>query len=739
MSRWHCLPAELYALVENTPATVLLETSRPSETEADRSSFSRLFTAPLRVLIVNEPSDLPNLFAEIESAVALGHYAAGFFSYECGPFFEPTTARSRPGQSLPSPEKLHESKGTGFSPYISHLESTRALAPEGSLSSAYSPTFPTPPLAWFGIYDRCYLFDHRKGGFLGGDPPGFEQLRASSPTQHPAPPPQIETTLALTEQQYAQRIAAIHEWIRAGDVYQLNFTVPMQLHAPGSSAALYQWLRSRQPVPCGAFLHCQPDRRILSFSPELFFHLDESNQNELVPTRRITTRPMKGTAPRGRTTLEDRNLTDWLQTDKKNRSENVMIVDLLRNDLGRLCAYGSVHAESLFAVERYPTLLQMTSTVSGDLRPGIDFQQIFRALFPCGSITGAPKVRAMQLIDALEDHPRGVYTGAIGFFSKHQSVFNVAIRTIALDGDTGTMGIGSGVVIDSDPAAEFRECLLKAEFLTRPPSPPPESFSLVETLFWNGEFPLIELHLDRLEDSAHYFAFPCDRGSAKAALLDYAKNFIKIPGGPGLASETWEMSASQSGASKKQAPLGQPGAPSMRLLPGASVPSHESQSASPPRKVRLLLTHDGNLQIESELLPTPTIVNSTKPLRVRFATQRTDPGDPMYFHKTTHRPLYAAEFKAAVEAGFDDVLFLNQRGEVTEAAIHNLFIEKDGDLITPPVESGLLPGVHRLHLLQKRPSTIERVLYPEDLRQADAIYLSNAVRGLRPAVIDWEG
>jgi para-aminobenzoate synthetase/4-amino-4-deoxychorismate lyase len=610
--------------------------------------LTRLFTAPLRVVVANGSAELPRLFAQVETAVAAGLFAAGFFTYECGSFFEPTAAMrpSRPGQ----------------------------------------------PLAWFGIYDRPWLFDHRTGAFLDGDPPGLTQL-SSGAAEEPATELPLDCALALTEPQYAERIAAIHELIRAGDIYQLNFTVPLRVHAAGSPAALYRRLRSRQPVDYGAFLHWQPNRRILSFSPELFFRLEDHRLEYQGATRRITTRPMKGTAPRGRTTREDRELAEWLRNDPKNRSENVMIVDLLRNDLGRLCTFGSVCAENLFAVERYPTLWQMTSTVTGELRPEIGFHQIFRALFPCGSITGAPKVRAMQLLAKLEDQPRGVYTGAIGFFSKERTVFNVAIRTLELDGQSGeldgergTMGVGSGIVIDSNPAEEFRECLLKAEFLTRSPNSFPNSFFLIETLLWRHEFPLIELHLDRLEDSAHYFAFPCDRAEVKAALLTRASAF----------------------PDKK------------------------------PRKVRLLLDHQGNLHIGDEVLP-ESAINANAPLgRVCIASQRTDPQDPMLYHKTTHRPLYVEALKAATQAGFDDVLFLNSRGEVTEGAINNIFVEKDGRWFTPPIECGLLAGVHRRHLLETQPNAEERVLYPQDLRQADAVYLSNAVRGLRPVAIDWE-
>ncbi|MGA2852071.1 MAG: aminodeoxychorismate synthase component I [Terracidiphilus sp.] len=640
MNRWHSPPAELYALVEHTPASVLLESASLSRlkqdaaTVAEESTYTRLFLDPVRTCIASQLSELPQLFAEIESAIAAGSYAAGYFTYECGAFFEPT--------------------------------------------SALRPTPPGQPLAWFGIYDRAHRFDHRTGHFIDGDPPGLSTFRADPRLDNPPSAPQIASTFSITQDQFAQRIAAIHQLIRSGDVYQLNFTLPLRLQASGSSAALYQHLRARQPAPYCAFLHTLPNRRILSFSPELFFRLE----NE--PTaRQITTKPMKGTAPRGRTTAEDATRAGWLRNDPKNRSENVMIVDLLRNDLGRICTFGTVRTSNLFSVERYPTLLQMTSTITGELRPDVDFQQIFRALFPCGSITGAPKVRAMQLLATLEDQPRGVYTGAIGFFSRERTVFSVAIRTLELNGSEGKMGVGSGIVIDSDPTEEFRECTLKAEFLTRSAQSLPEGFSLIETILWSNGYPLLELHLDRLEDSARYFAFPFDRASIQATLQAHAN---------------------------------------------ASSP-HTSGSS---RKVRLLLHSDGTFHITDDLLQDPL-----PPAHIRIAAQRIDPSDPMYFHKTTHRPLYAETLKAATQAGYDDVIFLNLRGEVTEGAIHNVFIEKGGRLFTPPVECGLLPGVHRRLILETQPGATEKVLYPDDLRLADKIYLSNAVRGLRLAAIDY--
>jgi para-aminobenzoate synthetase/4-amino-4-deoxychorismate lyase len=640
MKRRLSLPAEIYALVEQTPATVLLDgASKPY------SKTKRIFTTPERIWAAWQPQEIPALFREIESAVAAGLCAAGFFAYECGSAFEPKARQlaSREGQ----------------------------------------------PLAWFGIYERSYAFDHETGEFVDGEPPELEKFRAraADAIERNGPPAEIEAEFALSESEYAQRIAAIHELIRAGDVYQLNFTAPFRFTARSSMAALYAGLRARQPVDYGAFLHWEQGRFIQSFSPELFFRIEQNGENG-GQGRRIVTRPMKGTAPRGRTTQEDRGISKWLRNDPKNRSENVMIVDLLRNDLGRVAQTGTVRAERLFDVERHPTLWQMTSTVTAELRPEVGFHEIFRALFPSGSVTGAPKVRAMKLLAELEEGPRGVYTGAIGFFSPQETAFNVAIRTLELEygrGNeiVGTMGGGSGIVIDSDPAAEYRECLLKAEFLTRSAARLPEQFSMVETMLWNGAYSLLDLHLDRLADSADYFGFAWDRAAIRTALEHRAQQFAD----------------------------------------------------SSPRRVRLLLDREGNIEIGDQLLPESS--DPKPPARVRIAAERTDPADAMLYHKTTHRPLYAPAFELAASEGFDDVLFLNLRGEVTEGAISNIFIEKDGRWSTPPIESGLLGGVYRRHLLSTRPDIEERALTLDDLRHADAVYLTNAVRGLRHATILW--
>jgi para-aminobenzoate synthetase / 4-amino-4-deoxychorismate lyase len=636
MERRYCLPAAVYTLVDRTPGTVLLEGrgSRGGQFGSrGEEPWTRLFMTPLRVCTAESPNQIPALFEEIERAVRAGLWAAGFFAYECGGYFEPKS---------------------GVGPVR-----------DGTL-------------AWFGIYEDCLLYDPEIDGFSGGPPADFGDLSSTSASDNSpglAAATRIAAEFALSLSEYAARIHTIQDWIRAGDVYQLNFTAPWRVRAEGSGADLYGRLRSRQPADYGAFLHWKDDRKILCFSPELFFRIERTGG-----VRRIVTRPMKGTAPRGRTAGEDLERAEWLRSDPKNRSENVMIVDLVRNDLGRLARFGTVRTEELFAVERYPTLWQMTSTVTAELRTEVGFEQIFGSLFPCGSVTGAPKVRAMQLISAIEQAPRGVYTGAVGFFSQDKTVFNVAIRTLSFNGRQGTLGTGGGIVIDSDASAEYRECLLKAKFLT---TQPPD-FSLVETLLWDGGFPLIELHLDRLTDSARYFDYPCQADRTREALESYARGF----------------------------------------------------SDRAPRKVRLLLDWHGALAISDETIGRR---REEQPIgRVRIHPARTDPEDPMLFHKTTHRPLYAEAFAQASRDGLDDVLFLNQRGELTEGAIHNVFLEIRNRWLTPPVASGLLAGVYRRHLLETQAGIEECVLYEQDLRESNAVYLSNAVRGLRRVRIEPE-
>lgn len=619
MKRTHSLPATVSALVDRVPGSVLLECASPRT-----SGWTRLFVSPLRTLTASTAAELESLLAELQTATAQGLSAAGFLSYEAGACFEPKA---------------------------------NLVAPAAG-----------QPLAWFGIYPKSYTFDPATGDFPEGKPAELEALGKIAEREVFS----VSTGLATSAEAYAQKIAAIHDWIRSGDVYQLNYTVPLDVRVEGNLGALYRELIRRQPVRYGALVHWQPGRRILSLSPELFFRVEECDGQ-----RTITAQPMKGTAARGRTTAEDAAQAEWLRNDEKNRAENLMIVDLLRNDLGRLARFGSVRAQELFAVERHPTLWQMTSTVTAELAPETRAAELLRALFPCGSITGAPKVRAMQLLAELEARPRGVYTGSIGYLEGNRAEFNVAIRTLEFDGNHGQMGIGSGVVIDSDARAEYDECRLKARFLV---DPAPE-FELIETLLWQPGYPRLALHLDRLCDSAAYFDFPCARAEVEATLLEYARE---------LARNT-------------------------------------------PHKVRLLLRQNGAMELSSE----PLAAENTEPVGVLVAAERTSSADRFLLHKTTQRAFYTQAFARAQRQGCGEVLFCNERGELTEGAISNVFLEKDGRWWTPPVSCGLLAGVERRQLLRTRPEAGERVLTLDDLRAADAVWLTNAVRGVRRAKLVW--
>jgi len=495
------------------------------------------------------------------------------------------------------------------------------------------------PLAWFGLYANCAILGGRA---LPADDACIEVARPR---------------LAISREKYCHKIEEIRQLIEAGEVYQVNFTTRVGFQIDCSAWELFCVLCRRHPVPYAAFLN-MGDEQIVSLSPELFFHIEN---------RRITVRPMKGTAPRGRTLEEDITAGEALRVDEKNRAENVMIVDLMRNDLGRICRTGSVKTTRLFDVERYPSVWQMTSTVEGELTSGCKIESIVRALFPSGSVTGAPKIRAMEHIAHLESSPRGAYTGAIGFFAPQRSFFNVAIRTVTLRGRLGTMGVGGGITHGSSALAEWEECQWKAAFLTE--SEP--EFRILETTLWDGEYRFLEAHLARMKDSAEYFGFRFDGLKIREALQDQAAQF-----------------------------------------------------PSAPQRVRITLAQDGALEIEHRDYVDERFG------RVRISNRRTSSSDRFLFHKTTNRRLYDEESVAARKAGFDDALFFNERGELTEGAIHNVFVVKDGVWKTPPVSCGLLPGTARAQILREQPSAREAVLTLDDLLHADEIYLCNSVRGI---------
>ena len=474
-----------------------------------------------------------------------------------------------------------------------------------------------------------------------------------------------DAVLTLDAASHAAKVDQIRRWISEGDCYQVNLTFPVDFTAYGHPLALYARLRARQPVRYGAFV-LTPEATILSFSPELFFERHGC---------RVVTRPMKGTAQRGATPEADARNRAALLASSKERAENVMIVDLLRNDLGRLAAPGGVNVEALCAIEAYPTLWQMVSTISADL-PDAPLRDIFRALFPCGSITGAPKIRAMARIAEMESGPRGLYTGALGWVAPGGDCrFNVAIRTLEIHAaGHARLGIGSGIVIDADPAREYAECLLKASFVTGFDP----GFELIETLrLVEGVYPLMVLHLQRIESSALALGFACDLSAISERLAAVARE----------------------------------------CRDGA-------------HRVRLTLAHDGRLSGQHAKMPA-----DEQQWQIVVADEALDGDGYLLRHKTTARSRYegVVAILAATPAVFD-AIFCNTRGEVCEGARSNVYVERDGVLLTPPVSSGLLPGVMRRHLLESG-RAVERVLYREDLLTAPAIYLSNALRGLFPVTL----
>ncbi|WP_027799407.1 aminodeoxychorismate synthase component I [Paraburkholderia dilworthii] len=486
--------------------------------------------------------------------------------------------------------------------------------------------------------------------------------------------------------QFNAAIDAIHAALREGDSYQVNYTYRLDFDVFGSPTALYRRLRARQPVRYGALIALPGGAWVLSCSPELFVE----KQNAM-----LRARPMKGTAPRSADPSADRGAAEFLGSDPKNRAENVMIVDLLRNDLSRVAQTGSVKVPALFSVEPYASVWQMTSTVEAALRPGTSFAAILRALFPCGSITGAPKHRTMQLIDELESTPRGLYTGAIGWLDgpARQAPANentdgdfcmsVAIRTLTLKplAQTGqlrgTMGVGAGIVLDSVAEDEYAECRLKARFLTGAEP----GFELFETMYATREDGVRHLprHLARLSASAATLGFQVDA--------------------PGIRMQIAERCAS---------------------LPAAT-----------PHRMRLALSKSGATQITAAVLTPLADTTVGVLLAPDHGFAATQANDPLLHHKTTRRAEYDRGWREAEAKGAFDTLFFNEGGELTEGGRSNVFVKLAGRWWTPPLASGVLPGVMRGVLLEEDASmqAAEKVLTQADVLNAEALMICNALRG----------
>jgi len=543
-----------------------------------------------------------------------------------------------PARLYANPVEIIEAGGEGeVGPALNRLNAAQArgLHAAGFLtyeaSAELEPSaWPRPaggaaPRLWFGLFERyteiadvAALLPDPAGAWAG------------------APQPWI------TRDQYGEQFAAVEELIAAGDIYQANLTFRAWVRRAGSPGALYALLRTRAAAGYGALV-ATGEQVLLSFSPELFFAVEGGT---------LTARPMKGTSIRGATPAEDEALAEALASDPKQRAENLMIVDLMRNDLSRVSRAGSVLVPLLFHVERYPTVHQMVSTVTAQLDDGLDAIDALRSLFPCGSVTGAPKVRAMQVIGEVEGAARNIYTGSIGRFDANgDAMFNVAIRTLMLDptSDAAVLGLGSGVVADSRVDEEWAECLAKGAFVTAGETP----FDLIETMAFDPErgIPLLERHIARMRASAQLFGFIFDRHGVRNELQ----------------------------------------AATFRL-----------REAS---RVRLLLGRSGAIAIG--IAPMPPLPHG--PVSVAIRPLEVAPDDFRLAHKTSRRGFYTR-----AEGAFETV-YTDPDGYLTEGSFTSIFVRNaDGVLVTPPLRRGLLPGVLRAELIESG-RAIEGDLRPKDL------------------------
>lgn len=571
-------------------------------------AVSQLFEHPAEIIRADGPEEVDAALAALTSGLARGLHAAGFFSYELGYLLEPRLA-----SLLPERRKM--------------------------------------PLLWFGLYTS-------PRELMGSEVQEWlNQEAIGNPTLG-------ELAHSWDSASYLKRFEQVQNNIKSGDIYQLNLTFKAKFNLQGSPLALYRDLRLKQRVAYAGIVDTG-DVTILSASPELFIKQDG---------RVIETRPMKGTAPRAGTLDADSEVRAALSKDVKNRAENLMIVDLMRNDLGRISDPGSVSVTDLFTVETFKTLHQMTSGVRAELKPGTGLVDVLKAIFPPGSITGAPKIRAMELIRELETEPRGVYCGAIGRFSPDgTALLNVAIRTTVIDRKgAGEMGIGSGIVADSDGIKEYAECLLKMKFLTDPV----RRFELIETMLHEPEkgIWLRGYHLARLAASAAYFGFVFDASKVHDAIE-------------------------------------------------AAI----SGNAAERLRVRLLLDEDGGVTVTTAPQPAAP---ADAVMRYVVSDSRLNSTDLFLYHKTTRRELYDREWKHYADTlGADEVIYLNEAGELAEGSRTSIFIARDGKLLTPRLAAGVLPGTLRAALLDEG-SAEEARLTIQDLNGAAEIYLGNSVRGL---------
>ncbi|SER05594.1 para-aminobenzoate synthetase / 4-amino-4-deoxychorismate lyase [Virgibacillus subterraneus] len=529
----------------------------------------------------------------------------------------------------PALKKIQEAIDSGF--YAAGYLSYEA-AP--AFDNAYQVNSDSKmPLLWFGIFqDAIHEIESKKASYNVSE---------------------WKPTVGIEE--YNSNIDRIKNHIKLGETYQVNYTIRMESEFEGDATAFYNHLASAQTSDYSAYMDIG-DFSILSASPELFFKIRNG---------KITTKPMKGTIGRGKSYSEDLKNAEWLHQSEKNRAENVMIVDLLRNDLGMIAKPGSVKVPRLYSIEKYPTVYQMTSTVTAEIKDGTKILDIFNALFPCGSITGAPKVSTMKIISTLEPSPREVYCGTMGYITPNQeAIFNVPIRTVIIDNRDGSAqyGVGGGITWDSTKQGEYEEILQKTKLLTMDKC----DFQLLETLgLIDGKYIVLDYHLERLENSAAYYNFQIDLAQVRKRLIKFAE----------------------------------------------SLPKDEY-------RVRLLVSADGEISIESNVA---TVLD--KPVYVKLAPNPINKQNEFLYHKTTNRTVYERFDKT----GVFDVLLWNEEREITEFTIGNVVIELNDKLYTPPVDCGLLAGTYRKYLLEEG-IIMERKILLEEIHLCSKVWLINSVR-----------
>lgn len=467
--------------------------------------------------------------------------------------------------------------------------------------------------------------------------------------------------LNTSKAEYIKSIRRIKNYIAEGETYQINFTVRGIFSFSGEVASFFSSLIFNQSAKYIALINLE-DEIIISLSPELFF---ETNLKSIV------TKPMKGTIARGINYQDDQMKKHELESSIKNQAENVMIVDLLRNDLGRICQFGTVQTTNLFEIEKYESLYQMISTVKGKLKKATKLSDIIRNIFPCGSVTGAPKIRTMEIIHELEKEEREIYTGAIGLILGKNFVFNVAIRTIQFDMELrkGKIGLGSGIVWDSQPEKEYKEVLLKSNFLVKPE---PE-FKIFETArVENGKVTFLNEHLQRMKQAAEYFLFSFDEKKILKALNQELENY----------------------ASDKI------------------------------YRLKIILSKSGKFELQiQEFTGLKSIV------KVILSENRINSANKFQYFKTTNRKLYDEEHQHYIKKGFFDVIYLNENSDVAEGAITNIFIKKGNVIMTPSLQCGILPGIYRKYYLRTHPEIKEKRISLDDLVTADELILTNSLRG----------